>query len=105
MQIKPQQRNWRVRGSEEQLQVHAYNLARAQAKYRHETWSLSLQEFLTLWEPYWHQRGRGTHNMCLYRVNPNLGWTGQNVAVVPRFVQLARQGYYRNEAELRAQEA
>ena len=64
---------------------YAYLKHRAQANFRKEDYTLTLEEWQQLWtDERWLQRGRGTDNLCLQQVDPELGWHYHNVEIVTR---------------------
>ena len=71
---------------------------RAQAKYRDkqgragETFNISWEEYLTLWEGRWHLRGTFKGSWVLTKIDQEQGWTIDNVEVIPRLEQWRRQG-------------
>ena len=69
----------------------AWNRQRSQARFRSEPWDLSWPEWREIWDPHWEQRGRHPHNVCMVRIDSDLGWTKANVEIVSRLEQLARQ--------------
>jgi hypothetical protein len=103
--MNTQHRGYRILGDQHQQQIHAFNVARAQARYRSESWNLTLAEFLELWADHWHQRGRRPGEYCMTRITTDLGWSPLNVQVQTRGQQLDRQQYYREAALQRRQNA
>lgn len=70
---------------------YAWLKHRSQANYRSESYSLTWEEWQTLWkDELWDQRGQKGHNLCLAQINPKLGWHMNNVAVMTRKEQLTR---------------
>ena len=64
---------------------YAYLKHKAQAKYRGEDYTLTLSEWMTLWQSdLWLQRGRQTTSLCLQKIDVEKGWHLDNVEVVSR---------------------
>lgn len=64
---------------------YAYLKHRAQAKYRAEEYTLTLEDWIELWtDELWLQRGRTTDSMCLQMIDIEKGWHFDNVEVVTR---------------------
>lgn len=80
-------------------------MARAQAKFRDETFELTFEQFYSKWKDCWAQRGRGIDDLCMSRKDFSEGWTDDNAEVIDRREHLNRQqnarsankdGYYKN---------
>ena len=91
----PRPHLWKVQGDIPHKQHIAWQRAKAQANYRKEVWLLTFDEFQRLWTPYWHLRGRGTHDYVMSRDDPDGAWALGNVAVIPRIEYLRRQKDYK----------
>jgi hypothetical protein len=92
---------WKVQGEIPHQQYCAFLQARAQANFREECFELTFEQFQTLWQDHWHQKGRGSADYCLTREDPEGAWTIDNVIVMPRVDHLRRQRLYKkleNEA-------
>lgn len=64
---------------------YAWLKHRAQARYRKEDYSLTWEQWWTLWpNELWNRRGRGADCVRLKMINKSLGWHISNVEVVPR---------------------
>jgi hypothetical protein len=72
--------------------------ARSQAWFRKEDWQLTIEDWFQIWanEDDWNNRGRASHNICLTRIDPNLPWTMDNVALVTRKEQITANLMRRN---------
>lgn len=70
--------------------------AKAQANFRNEGWHLSFEEFYTLWEKDWNNRGRQPENMCMTRMDYQGEWTVANTAIITRKEHLVRQNFNRS---------
>ncbi|CAB3784412.1 hypothetical protein LMG28138_01804 [Pararobbsia alpina] len=46
---------------------HAFKSQRNNAKERGIEWDMTFDEWWTIWEPYFHMRGRGTNDLCMAR--------------------------------------
>lgn len=69
---------------------HPWQMAKAQAKFRGEEFTLTFDEYAELWQPHWHKRGRRIHEFCMTRHDESLGWTKENAWVVIREVHMKR---------------
>jgi hypothetical protein len=69
-----------------------YLRAKAQAAYRMEDWDLTFEEYCEFWTPAaWSQRGRGSLDLAMIRIDTTIGWTAYNCQIVTRREQLRRQ--------------
>jgi len=68
----------------------AYMRKRAQAKYRGESWTLTIDEWFALWDTsgQWHNRGRHPHASAVFMRDPERGWHVWNVEVCDRTLRL-----------------
>jgi hypothetical protein len=57
---------------------------RNQAEWRGEEWDLSFEQWLVLWEPDWHLRGRERGCKCMTRINWDEAWSADNVEIITR---------------------
>ena len=57
---------------------------RNQAQWRSEEWDLDFETWLAIWEPHWHLRGRCRGHMCMSRIDWDLPWSADNVAIITR---------------------
>ena len=62
----------------------AFARARAQAKFRDEPWQMTWEEWWSLWQPHWHQRGMSLDSYCMIRKNHDLPWSKDNALVIQR---------------------
>ena len=70
---------------------------KAQANYRSEEHSITLEEWRNIWTlELWFLRGRGADDMCVMRDDLELGWAVDNVVMLTRKEQLKRAIEYRN---------
>jgi hypothetical protein len=65
--------------------------SRAQANFRGEPWTLTIQQFFDLWRDHWHLRGRKPDDVCMTRRDYNGIWDEENSIIVTRREQLKRQ--------------
>jgi len=86
----PRPHTWKVQGDVPHTQYVAWQRMRAQAHYRGEAWTLTFDEFQSIWTPYWHLRGRSNTSYCLTREDPNGAWDKTNTICIPRLDQLRR---------------
>jgi hypothetical protein len=70
-------------------------MAKAQANFRGEAWTLSFDEYFNMWNGYWHERGRGADDLCMTRADWDKGWTKDNCSLAVRKEHLQRQGAFR----------
>jgi hypothetical protein len=69
----------------------SFLMSRSQANFRKEGWHMNLDEYCMLWTPeLWAQRGRGSDQLCMVRIDPSKPWTLDNCKVVTRYWQIAR---------------
>lgn len=63
---------------------------KAQAKYRGEDWTLTIDEWFKLWDDsdQWDNRGRHPHASAMFMKDPQLGWHIWNVEICDRTVRL-----------------
>lgn len=74
---------------------YAFLKHRAQAKFRKENYTLTWEQWETLWtDQLFLKRGRKRDDYCLMMLNINNGWTQDNVQVVTRYTSLKRKGEY-----------
>lgn len=69
----------------------AYYRMRAQAKHRGESYLLSFEEFVGMWDGLWDKRGRKPEDYCMTRVDPEEPWTTANTQVIERRYHYAQQ--------------
>lgn len=69
---------------------HPWQMAKAQAKFRDEEFTLTFEEYAELWRPHWHQRGRKINEYCMTRHDITKGWTRENAWVVERSIHQDR---------------
>lgn len=64
----------------------AFVLSKNQATHRGEDWDITFEQFSEMWRinDNWLYRGRGKEAMIFCRIDPTLGWTLDNVTVMPR---------------------
>jgi len=64
---------------------YGYLKHKAQARYRGEDYSLTLEDWMTMWtDELWLQRGRTSDSYCLQQIDAEQGWSVDNVEIVPR---------------------
>ena len=74
-----------------------WNVMRAQAKFRHEEFELTFEEYMQLWEGSWYRKGRANDDLCMTRRDWLGPWRLANVEIVERSIHFVRQGQYRQE--------
>lgn len=63
---------------------HPWQMAKAQAKFRGEEFTLTFDEYYDLWIKDWHLRGRKSDDMCMTRFDESQGWTKKNTIIINR---------------------
>lgn len=76
-------------------QYRAWQRMKAQAKFRKEPFELSFEDYYTIWDDKWDQRGRGSDNYCITRITVKKSWNKDNVVIMKRLDQL--QSTYRGK--------
>ena len=66
----------------------AYGRMKAQANYRNEQWEYTLNAWIDQWRPYWSQRGRGSDQYCMIRLDYALPWRQDNTSIVTNLIRL-----------------
>jgi len=74
---------------------HPWQMAKAQANFREEGWTITFDEYYNIWKDHWHQRGRLGDDLCMTRITASQAWTLSNVEIVTRREHLQRQGVVR----------
>ena len=64
---------------------------RAQCNYRSEPFTLTFEEWLSVWDGRLDRRGRGTYDLCMQRIDAGGAWSRDNVEIVTRKAQLQRK--------------
>ena len=65
-------------------QYRAWVQQRNQASWREELWSVTFEQYQTLWADLWEQRGRLKTSYMMTRINSDLPWTVNNCCVITR---------------------
>jgi hypothetical protein len=86
-----------VQGEVPHKQYICWLQMKAQANYRKELWMLSFEEYQTIWQGRWDQKGRGIDDFCLTREDQKGAWVWGNVLCIPRHEHLRRSGLYKKE--------
>lgn len=70
---------------------------RAQAHYRGELYSLTFEDWETVWnqDSAWENRGRSIDSVCLTMIDSQKGWCSDNVVVQCRRETLRQHGFAR----------
>lgn len=84
----PRPQVWKVQGEIPHNQYIAWLRMKSQAVYRNESWDLSFNDFQTLWQGRWDQRGRGVEQYCLARIDPSDPWCLANTECITRLEHL-----------------
>ena len=72
-------------------QRRQFTQQRNQAQWRKEQWQLEWEEWLELWLPEWHRRGRTRDSVCMSRRDRTGPWHRDNVEIIPRSESIRRQ--------------
>jgi hypothetical protein len=72
-------------------------MAKSQANYRGEEWLLPFDDFFTVWDGSWHQRGRASEDLCMTRIDYEKAWHITNVHLVTRKVHCNTQSAHTNK--------
>ncbi len=76
---------------------YAWLKHRSQARYRNEDYSITWEEWQSLWsDDDFLKRGRSPDKLCLLKIDIEQGWHLNNVRVCLRKEQFDRNGEYRN---------
>lgn len=87
----------RVKGDEIYLdpvlhdQHWAWLRKKCQAKFRDESWSITIEEWFDLWASsgLWDNRGRHKDSSAMFMIDPEKGWHTWNVEIVNRSKRLS----------------
>ena len=83
----------RVYSDTDQHDQHwAWLRKKAQADFRKEEWSITIEEWFKLWSDsgLWHNRGRHKDASAVFMTDPELGWHLWNVQVCNRSQRLSQ---------------
>lgn len=58
--------------------------ARAQAKFRNESWDLTFDDFYSIWANEWTNKGQKGYQLCLTREDIDAAWTKSNCFLITR---------------------
>jgi len=78
---------------------------KAQCNYRKEQWNLPFEDYYTIWNGYWDQRGRATDNLCMTRTDYDGVWELDNIELITRADHCRRQAEYKMNAKRKRNEA
>jgi hypothetical protein len=73
-------------------------MAKAQAAYRGEEWTLDFEDYYNAWNGLWDQRGRTTDGLCMTRKDYSDAWTKDNIEIITRKEHFQRQRQKRADA-------
>ena len=65
----------------------AFCQQRNQAQYRGEQWTMSFDEWFTVWGDKINHRGQTTDSYCMKRLDRQAPWSVNNVHIIPRHEQ------------------
>ena len=75
-----------------------FSVAKNQARMRGQEWTITFEYFCDLWDDNrdsWLHSGQAAEDYNMSRKNMDLGWTPENVHIIPRSEMLANHGAYR----------
>jgi hypothetical protein len=94
--VKPRKELWTGDALILRDRDYAFLKHRAQAKFRCEDYSLTLEQWQELWPiDTWLQRGRTPDSLCIIQLEAGGGWHWDNVVIAPRIEYLRRNREYR----------
>lgn len=64
----------------------AFQRQRCQARFRGEEWAddFTFEQWWSLWQPYWHNRGQSSTDYQMSRSDPEKSWNYYNVMIIER---------------------
>lgn len=68
----------------------AFGYQRVTARLRGDAWRLTWEQWRDTWLPYWDQRGKGSHDLCLARKDIEGAWEPSNIELLTRRQQSQR---------------
>jgi hypothetical protein len=82
---------WVYKDPIQHVQHMAFLRARAQAKFRNEEWTLTIEEFFKMWgTDRWLSRGRKPTDLVMSRRDLEGPWSKDNAIIIARYEQLCR---------------
>lgn len=98
--LRPKSENWTDDAVIQRDIKYAFLKHRAQAKYRKEEYTLTVEQWCELWTiDKWLCRGRAVNDLCLMMLDPTEGWHINNIEIVERIVYLERSKEYRSNKQ------
>lgn len=100
--MRPYPKN-RWQGSDDPLvtsQHRQFTQQRNQALYRDEGWELAWEDWIALWKPKWHLRGRSAESMCMVRKDYTKTWSLDNVELVMRGDHVRKQHQWKRHLKM-----
>jgi hypothetical protein len=76
-------------------QYDCWSKHRAQSHFRGEEFSLTFEEYESIWADQWPNRGRKSWSMVMTRIDLEKGWHRDNVVIMERLQHLRRVGQQR----------
>ena len=76
-------------------QRRQFTQQRNQARWRNEIWQIDWEEWLEMWQPHWHQRGRTSSSLCMVREDYDRPWHKNNVKLIARGDHVRRQHHHK----------
>jgi hypothetical protein len=62
----------------------AFGYSRVSARLRGDGWDLPWETWRDTWLPVWDQRGRGSANLCMARLDIEKPWAADNIEILTR---------------------
>lgn len=87
----------KFRALKERVLKRKFSVAKNQAHYRGQAWTLTYQQYCDLWESIpssWMFSGQELGDYNLSRKDMDGGWTPENVHIIPRSEMFVNQGAY-----------
>jgi len=79
-------------------QYRCWIQAKNQANFRGESWTITFEDYQSLWREHWVHKGRTRNDYCMTRTDDEGAWSLGNVEVLPRYEHFSRSGKKRNLA-------
>jgi len=75
-----------IQNNLEKIMRRYYSLAKCQAEHRNQIWDLDFETFCQIWskDDKYKNRGRGSENYHMRRINVSDSWNDKNVEIVTR---------------------
>lgn len=97
----PRPHTWIIQGVRAHDQYISWQRAKAQANFRGEEWCLTFEQYQSLWDQHWEQRGRGIDDYIMTRDDMDGVWREQNIIIIPRHEHLKRMSLFKEQKRKR----